>query len=127
MENIVTIKTIRPFRFVLSAIEEDGKYRLPKSGVRIISDIKDKYAKELRKNTKRNFNVEGLFGVYIIVYNGSEDNLGEGDLDNYSKGILDIITKTKIIWKDDKQVNELHLVRKQIQTKSEIEVIINEI
>jgi crossover junction endodeoxyribonuclease RusA len=40
-----------------------------------------------------------------------------GDIDNYIKTILDSINRSKLIWKDDKQVTEIHAER--IYDKSE--------
>ena len=39
------------------------------------------------------------------------DGLGKADLDNYCKAVLDGITSTKKIWIDDKQVDEIRVVR----------------
>lgn len=44
--------------------------------------------------------------VQISVTKGN-DTLGTGDLDNYSKAILDGITHSRMIWKDDGQVDHL--------------------
>ncbi len=126
MENTIAIKISQLYHFVFSSIEENGGIRLPKSGVKIIPNIKEKYADELSKRINGTPNSEESFRVNIIVYNGKQDKLGTGDLDNYAKAILDIITKSQTIWKDDKQVDELCVVRKNKKAKSEIEVIINE-
>ena len=72
-------------------------------------------------------NLQSRFRVKIFVYNGSNDKLGCGDLDNYSKAILDIITKTNRIWKDDKQVDELNIIRKYKNSNSSIKVIVREL
>ena len=50
------------------------------------------------------------YKVNIMIYK-SNDKLGGGDLDNYCKAILDGITSTKKVWKDDKQVDELIVKR----------------
>ncbi len=39
------------------------------------------------------------------------DKLGTADLDNYCKPILDAITRTKKVWMDDKQVDDLRITR----------------
>lgn len=124
---MIEIKSHKSFCFLFSGIEENNVSRLPKSGVRIIPGIKKKYTDELIKKHKNKPNSQGLFRVDILVYKGEQDNLGKGDLDNYSKAILDIITESKTIWKDDKQVDELHVIRKKTNTKSKIMVIINEL
>jgi hypothetical protein len=51
------------------------------------------------------------YRVEIVVNSGS-DSLGSCDLDNYTKAILDPITKTKKVWNDDRQVDELFVCRK---------------
>jgi len=48
--------------------------------------------------------------VQISVTKGN-DTLGAGDLDNYSKAILDGITHSRKIWKDDGQVDHLIVQR----------------
>ncbi len=48
--------------------------------------------------------------VHISVTKG-DDTLGTGDLDNYSKAILDGITNSRKIWKDDGQVDHLIVQR----------------
>ena len=50
------------------------------------------------------------YKVDIKVYK-SNDKLGGGDLDNYCKSLLDAITSTKKVWKDDKQVDEIAIKR----------------
>lgn len=44
------------------------------------------------------------------MYKG-KDSLGGADLDNYCKALLDGITQCKKFWKDDRQVDEIHLNR----------------
>lgn len=56
------------------------------------------------------------FAIEIIVYNG-KDKLGKADLDNYCKAILDGITHTQKVWKDDKQVDELYIKRENTQNE----------
>jgi Holliday junction resolvase RusA-like endonuclease len=57
------------------------------------------------------------YKVEIIIYNG-KDRLGGADLDNYCKAILDGVTATKKVWKDDKQVDELNIRRMYTTDKS---------
>lgn len=57
------------------------------------------------------------YKVDITVYNG-KDRLGGADLDNYCKAILDGVTATKKVWKDDKQVDELNIRRIYTSDKS---------
>ncbi|HMI79002.1 MAG TPA: RusA family crossover junction endodeoxyribonuclease, partial [Ferruginibacter sp.] len=52
----------------------------------------------------------GRYKIDIKVYK-SNDKLGGGDLDNYCKAILDGITSTRMIWVDDKQVDEIGIKR----------------
>ena len=56
------------------------------------------------------FSKTDKFKVNIEVACG-KDRLGKADLDNYSKAILDGITKSKKIWNDDKQIDDLHITR----------------
>lgn len=100
------------------------KNRLPKSGVRKIPTLKDYYSKLLKKiiENENAVNKQDSYKVEIVVFDGNGDKLGGGDLDNYAKAILDIITKSKRIWKDDKQVDELKIVRKYSGLNSKIQV-----
>ncbi len=50
------------------------------------------------------------FKVEIKVRNGL-DRLGSADLDNYCKAILDGVTNTQKVWKDDRQVDEIKISR----------------
>jgi len=59
---------------------------------------------------KSNFDTKGRYKVDIKVYK-SNDGLGRGDLDNYCKAILDAITSTKKVWKDDQQVDDIRIKR----------------
>ena len=123
MKKAITTIHIEPIK-----VNNSDKHRLPKKGVRIIPSLqKDVVKKLLAENIlPEKSNPQSRFCVKIIVYNGSDDKLGCGDLDNYSKAILDIITKTNRVWKDDKQVDELNIIRKYNKTNSSIKVIIRE-
>ncbi|MCD4834225.1 MAG: RusA family crossover junction endodeoxyribonuclease [Bacteroidales bacterium] len=67
------------------------------------------------------------YSVEIIVYRGS-DRLGSADLDNYTKVILDGITHSSKVWKDDKQVDKLVVKRKySAEEKSKITLKIKEL
>lgn len=127
MNDIVTLITRKPLCFIFSKIEHNGVLRLPKSGVRIVTNLKERYELELTRKYKSKVNNRSAFKVEIIVFNGKEDNLGTGDLDNYAKGILDIITKTNTVWNDDRQIDELRILRKKSKKQSEIKITINEI
>ena len=50
------------------------------------------------------------FSVDVQVNCGT-DRLGAADLDNYCKAILDGITATAKIWRDDRQVDALSITR----------------
>ena len=105
---------IEPFKY------QNGKYRLPRKSSKsydMVPDIQYAFGKmfecvinELSHNSK--------FKVCIIVYNGSLDRLGGADLDNYCKAILDGVTSTNKVWKDDRQVDEIHVKRKYINGKT---------
>ena len=68
------------------------------------------------------------FSIDIFVYKGN-DKLGGGDLDNYCKAILDGITSTKKIWKDDKQVDNINISRyyRNEELSSSIEITITKL
>lgn len=108
-----------PWRFTFLPF----KNRLPKKGVRIISKMKNEYAEYISNCLKKpNYDFsESAFKVEIDVYKGS-DRLGTGDLDNYAKALLDIITRARIIWEDDDRVNELHVIRKNTKSISKIKM-----
>lgn len=103
--------------------------RLPKKGIKSTKNIKDKYSKLLSKQLPEskkfiNFETDQKFSVQITIYNGSRDRLGTGDLDNYSKAIMDIITRCNSVWKDDKYVDKLFITRKYISNFSKIKTSI---
>jgi Endodeoxyribonuclease RusA len=50
------------------------------------------------------------YRISIVVYEAN-DGLGGADLDNYCKPVLDAITSTVKVWKDDKQIDELTIKR----------------
>lgn len=110
-------------------VNKSDKYRLPKKGVRIFPFLKQHVVDKILSENflPEKYDAESRFFIKIIVYVGKKDKLGKGDLDNYSKAILDIITKTNRVWKDDKQVDELHVIRKNINSTSNIKVIINKL
>ena len=97
---------IEPFEYL------DGrKPRLPRKNsknYKLRTDTKFYFAYVFQKlKTKSS---TGKFKVDIKVFNG-KDRLGSADLDNYCKAILDGVTSTKKVWKDDKQVDELTIRR----------------
>lgn len=54
------------------------------------------------------------FFVEITVYTGS-DRLGNADLDNYCKVLLDGVTSTQKVWIDDKQVDQIFIKRHTVK------------
>ncbi len=69
----------------------------------------------------------GKFRIELIVLCG-QDRLGTADLDNYCKAILDGITKTRKIWNDDKQIDELIVRRVYVHSeKSKMDLKISNI
>jgi Holliday junction resolvase RusA-like endonuclease len=59
----------------------------------------------------------GKFKIEVTVHCG-KDGLGKADLDNYCKAIFDGITKTEIVWIDDKQIDELKIKRTYVSNES---------
>lgn len=53
---------------------------------------------------------DGRFAVLITVFIAN-DGLGRADLDNYAKTILDAITNSACLWKNDSQVDFLNVNR----------------
>ena len=113
-------QTAKGFEFTINSFKySDGRTpRLPRN---------TSTAYEIRKDTKFYFeraltrvksNVDSIskFSVEIIVNNGT-DRLGSGDLDNYCKPLLDGITSTQKIWRDDKQVDEIKISRTYFKNK----------
>ena len=96
---------IQPF------IYETKNPRLPRKrsdGYNLISDT-EIFFKTVLENLN-NYQSICKFKVKINIFCGN-DKLGKADLDNYSKAILDGITKTKKVWFDDKQIDNLHIIR----------------
>ena len=137
MKKNISIEIIdKEIEITFYPIKGSGLYRntlrLPKKGVRIINSMKIKLSKVIVNTIsfdiiKNIFSFDSRFSVKIFVNRGEIDNLGTGDLDNYSKAILDIITHTKLFWKDDKQVDELLVYRKKTLSQSNIVVTINKL
>jgi hypothetical protein len=50
------------------------------------------------------------YRVSMVVCRAA-DGLGAADLDNYCKPILDALTRTKKVWRDDKQIDNLAVTR----------------
>ena len=106
LEKSIVIIEISPFNYI------DGKKpRLPRKqskGYNLISDTTLYFETVLKQISF--FSKTDKFKVNIEVACG-KDRLGKADLDNYSKAILDGITKSKKIWNDDKQIDDLHITR----------------
>ncbi len=99
--------TIYPF------IYKDGRNpRLPRkrSNGYNLKDDTNSFFKYAFSEVENMFSDTAKYSVQIIIYKGN-DGLGSADLDNYSKAILDGITSTHKVWKDDKQVDKLVLER----------------
>ena len=105
-DNSTLIIELSPFIYL-----DNRNPRLPRKqsrGYNLIADT-DLYFMTILKciNT---FSHTNKYKVQIEVICG-KDRLGKADLDNYSKAILDGITKSKKIWGDDKQIDDLHITR----------------
>lgn len=114
-ENNILHIVIMPFIYL------DGrKPRLPRkqsNGYKLIEDTKLFFNTVLSELTN-NFDSENdKFEVFIKVNKG-KDKLGSADLDNYCKAILDGITSTKKVWKDDKQIDGLFITRDYVEEVS---------
>jgi hypothetical protein len=46
------------------------------------------------------------------------------DVDNYAKRTIDAITRTKLLWRDDEQIDTLTIRRKRDKSRSESEMIV---
>ena len=105
-ENSVLKIHILPFNY------NDGRNpRLPRkksTGYNLLSDT-NTYFQTVLKYIKFSTRTD-KFRIDIEVTCGN-DKLGKADLDNYSKAILDGITKSKKVWNDDKQIDQLHIKR----------------
>ena len=115
---------VSPFKY------KDGRNpRLPRkrsNNYRLQKDTNDFFHFSLEKIKLETIS-KRIFKVIILVYKG-KDRLGSGDLDNYSKAILDGITKTNKLWKDDKQIDKLYIERHYTTNEnSEIKIEIEEI
>lgn len=114
-ENNVLNIVIKPFIYL------DGrKPRLPRkqsNGYKLIEDTK-LFFKTILSELTNNFDSENdKFEVFIKVNKG-KDKLGSADLDNYCKAILDGITSTNKVWKDDKQIDGLFVTRDYVEEMS---------
>ena len=114
-ENNVLNIVIKPFIYL------DGrKPRLPRkqsNGYKLIDDTK-LFFKTILSELTNNFDSENdKFEVFIKVNKG-KDKLGSADLDNYCKAILDGITSTNKVWKDDKQIDGLFVTRDYVEEMS---------
>ncbi|MBK7215162.1 MAG: RusA family crossover junction endodeoxyribonuclease [Bacteroidales bacterium] len=83
-------------------------YILQKDTNLFFAEIFSDYSVELSKSK---------FAIKITITRGN-DRLGGGDLDNYSKAILDGITCSKKIWIDDSSVDHLEVIRLYDRTKN---------
>lgn len=104
-ENSSLIIEIQPF------IYEQKNPRLPRKhskGYNLISDTEIFFSTVL--SNLYDYQSNSRFKVKINIFCGN-DRLGKADLDNYSKAILDGITKSKKVWIDDKQIDDLHIIR----------------
>lgn len=97
---------------------EKGK-RLPRKSSKhynLLQDVADYFkcaSDELPVEVEDN---RGCYWVNIEVYRG-KDTLGRADLDNYCKALLDGITQCKKFWRDDRQVDEVHIRRFYCETE----------
>jgi len=66
---------------------------------------------------KGDVDLAARYKVDIKVFKAN-DKLGGGDLDNYCKAILDGVTSTQKVWRDDKQVDELSIKRFPVTDQS---------
>ena len=105
--------TIHPFQYL------DGrKPRLPRKSSKRYKLMKDtSYCFGHSFNFVKPGLLDGKYKVSITVASGN-DSLGGADLDNYCKAILDGITATQKIWKDDRQVDELYINRIYIKKEA---------
>lgn len=93
-------------------IYNDGrKPRLPRKNSKKYKLKKDLefYFKNVFNEIQQKINSK-KFKVRLIV-NCGKDRLGKADLDNYCKAILDGITKTQKVWKDDRLIDEISIKR----------------
>ena len=98
---------IFPFKY-----ENEMQPRLPRKqskGYRLQKDT-NSFFNEVLNEVESFYSSKSKFFIKILIYKGG-DKLGTADLDNYAKAILDGITNTKKIWKDDKQVDKLLIKR----------------
>ena len=104
---------ILPFKYL-----DWAKTRLPRKSSKGY-DLKNDtnlYFKMALHNHNSTIDDHSKFDVTIRVICG-RDKLGKADLDNYCKAILDGITNTKKIWKDDKQVDKIEIIRDYLECK----------
>lgn len=66
--------------------------------------------------------LEGRLSVFVAVYPA---NRIRQDLDNRMKALQDALTHAGV-WLDDSQIDELHLVRREVQKGGRVEVVITE-
>lgn len=83
------------------------KYDLQKNAFEVFSQVMHN---SKMKCSKSRFSVE-------ILINSGNDRLGNADLDNYCKGILDAIEKTQEFFLNDSQVDKVLLNRKHTATE----------
>lgn len=121
MEDYINFKNLKHAKqneefinFQLDPIEYiDGrKPRLPRKSSKhynLRSDTKLLF-QEIFKRIDREADLK-KYKIELTVFCGL-DRLGGADLDNYCKAILDGVTYTKKVWVDDRQVDELKIIRR---------------
>ncbi len=98
--------TIHPYQYT------DGRNpRLPRKSSKSYKLMKDTaFCFDHSFKQIQSYSATAKFSVIIKVSCG-KDRLGAADLDNYCKAILDGITATAKVWKDDRQVDALSITR----------------
>ena len=115
--------TIHPYQYT------DGRNpRLPRKSSKRYTLMKDTaFCFDYSFKRIQNYSNSAKFSVKIKVSCG-KDRLGAADLDNYCKAILDGITATQKVWKDDRQVDAITVTRKYtMDSASSINVEIAEL
>lgn len=93
-----------------------GKYIKP-AGVEFRKAVAEIVAEAAHKT------LEGRLALFVAIYPATR---AKQDIDNRAKSLQDALTNAGV-WLDDEQIDDLHLVRKEVIKGGQVKVVITEL